>query len=97
MRYANAIRDRFFYHELLLTGVFMTSWHLESKIAQDIVDRAMDIIDINIMDAHGRIVGSGDAERIGKIHEGALLVLSQNRVLNIDVRSSAFIWCLSRY
>ncbi|ENY4946552.1 sugar diacid recognition domain-containing protein [Citrobacter farmeri] len=64
----------------------MTSWHLESKIAQDIVDRAMDIIDINIniMDAHGRIVGSGDAERIGKIHEGALLVLSQNRVLNID-------------
>ena len=64
----------------------MTSWHLDSKIAQDIVDRAMHIIDvnINIMDVHGRIIGSGDIERIGRIHEGALLVLSQNRVLNID-------------
>ena len=40
--------------------------------------RTMRIIDtnINVMDARGRIIGSGDRERIGELHEGALLVLS---------------------
>ncbi|HAW7833304.1 TPA: hypothetical protein JLL63_004178, partial [Escherichia coli] len=51
-------------------------------MAQDIVARTMRIIDtnINVMDARGRIIGSGDRERIGELHEGALLVLSQGRV-----------------
>lgn len=46
----------------------------------------MRIIDnnINVMDARGRIIGSGDRERIGELHEGALLVLSQGRVVDID-------------
>jgi carbohydrate diacid regulator len=45
----------------------------------------MRIIDtnINVMDARGRIIGSGDRERIGELHEGAL-VLSQGRVVDID-------------
>lgn len=48
--------------------------------------RTMRIIDtnINVMDARGRIIGSGDRERIGELHEGALLVLSQGRVVDID-------------
>lgn len=45
----------------------MAGWHLDTKMAQDIVARTMRIIDtnINVMDARGRIIGSGDRERIG--------------------------------
>lgn len=55
------------------------------NLAQQIVQRTMDIIDcnINIMDEKGVIIASGDISRIGKIHDGALLVLSQNRVVPI--------------
>ncbi len=40
----------------------MAGWHLDTKMAQDIVARTMRIIDtnINVMDARGRIIGSGD-------------------------------------
>lgn len=64
----------------------MAGWHLDTKMAQDIVARTMRIIDtnINVMDARGRIIGSGDRERIGELHEGALLVLSQGRVVLIS-------------
>ncbi|WP_244585338.1 CdaR family transcriptional regulator [Escherichia coli] len=64
----------------------MAGWHLDTKMAQDIVARTMRIIDtnINVMDARGRIIGSGDRDRIGELHEGALLVLSQGRVVDID-------------
>ena len=64
----------------------MAGWHLDTKMAQDIVARTMRIIDtnINVMDARGRIIGSGDRERIGELHEGGLLVLSQGRVVDID-------------
>lgn len=50
----------------------MAGWHLDTKMAQDIVARTMRIIDtnINVMDARGRIIGSGDRERIGELHEG---------------------------
>lgn len=49
----------------------MAGWHLDTKMAQDIVARTMRIIDtnINVMDARGRIIGSGDRERIGELHE----------------------------
>ena len=62
---------------------YMAGWHLDTKMAQDIVARTMRIIDtnINVMDARGRIIGSGDRERIGELHEGALLVLSQGRLV----------------
>lgn len=47
----------------------MAGWHLDTKMAQDIVARTMRIIDtnINVMDARGRIIGSGDRERIGEL------------------------------
>lgn len=59
---------------------------LNSRLAQDIVARTMQIIDcnVNIMDSKGVIIGSGDAERIGELHEGALLALSQGRSVVID-------------
>ncbi|AXF78467.1 CdaR family transcriptional regulator [Erwinia tracheiphila] len=64
----------------------MATYHLDPRLAQDIVARTMKIIDsnINVMDARGRIIGSGDSERIGEMHEGALLALSQARVVDID-------------
>jgi len=64
----------------------MAALHLDSRMAQDIVARTMRIIDsnINVMDARGKIIGSGDPERIGELHEGALLALSQGRVVDID-------------
>ncbi|WP_261653598.1 CdaR family transcriptional regulator [Erwinia mallotivora] len=64
----------------------MATYHLDARLAQDIVARAMKIIDsnVNVMDARGRIIGSGDPERIGEMHEGALLALSQARVVDID-------------
>ncbi|MDO5640601.1 MAG: sugar diacid recognition domain-containing protein [Neisseria sp.] len=65
----------------------MSVYLLDEKLAQEIVQRTMAIIgcNINIMDAKGRIIASGDAERIGQVHDGALLVLSQERVVDIDV------------
>nr|MBA2815647.1 Periplasmic serine endoprotease DegP precursor [Candidatus Pantoea persica] len=64
----------------------MATYHLDARLAQDIVARTMKIIDsnVNVMDARDRIIGSGDREHIGELHEGALLVLSQGRVVDID-------------
>lgn len=64
----------------------MNNYNLTPQLAQEIVNRTMKIINynINVMDAHAKIIGSGDLERIGEIHEGAMLVLSQKRVVSID-------------
>lgn len=58
---------------------------LDPQLAQQIVNRTMQIIDcnINVMDNKGYIIGSGDPKRIGELHEGALLVLSQKRIVTI--------------
>lgn len=59
---------------------------LDPAIAAEIVARTMRIIDynINVIDAEGCIVASGDSHRIGQIHEGALLAIAQNRTVTID-------------
>ena len=64
----------------------MSAYHLDAKLAQTIVGRTMQIIDsnINVMDARGRIIGSGDDQRLGELHEGALLSISQERIVDID-------------
>ncbi|MDX5628792.1 MULTISPECIES: CdaR family transcriptional regulator [unclassified Brenneria] len=68
----------------------MTDYYFDAKLAYSIVKRTMDIIDcnINVMDAKGRIIGSGDQDRIGEIHEGALLALTQERIVSIDDAST---------
>ena len=55
-------------------------------LAQSIVDKTMRIINcnVNIMNNRGEIIGSGDLERIGELHEGAVLAISQGRVVTID-------------
>ncbi|GAL06522.1 sugar diacid utilization regulator SdaR [Photobacterium aphoticum] len=59
---------------------------LNATIARQIVERAMKIIhhSVNVMDEHGRIIGSGDPSRLNQRHEGAILALNDNRVVEID-------------
>jgi len=64
----------------------MLAYHFDPRLAQDIVDRTMGIIDsnVNVMDGRGHIIGSGTPERLGELHEGALLVIAQGRIVDID-------------
>lgn len=64
---------------------------LDAPLAQAIVDRTMRIIDcnVNVMDHRGIIIASGQRARIGSLHEGATLVLSQGRTVEIDAALAA--------
>jgi len=59
---------------------------LNSALAQDIVTRTMKIIpyNVNVMDAHGSIVASGNPARIGELHTGAMLALAKQLPVEID-------------
>ncbi|MGF1732015.1 sugar diacid recognition domain-containing protein [Photobacterium kasasachensis] len=59
---------------------------LNATIARQIVERAKQIIrySVNVMDEHGRIIGSTDPNRLNQRHEGAVLALDDNRVVEID-------------
>ncbi|MGF1785043.1 helix-turn-helix domain-containing protein [Photobacterium swingsii] len=59
---------------------------LNATIARQIVERTMKIIrySVNVMDEQGRIIGSGDPARINQRHEGAILAINDNRVVEID-------------
>ena len=59
---------------------------LDHQLAQQIVDRTMLIIgkNINVMNHAGTIIASGDNDRIGKIHDGALLALKHGDTLEVN-------------
>ncbi len=59
---------------------------LNATIARQIVERTMKIIhySVNVMDEQGRIIGSGDPVRINQRHDGAILAINDNRVVEID-------------
>ncbi|SKA45129.1 sugar diacid recognition domain-containing protein [Enterovibrio nigricans] len=63
---------------------------LNTMIARQIVERTMKIIghSVNVMDEQGLIIGSGDLSRLHQKHEGALLALTKNRVVEIDDAAS---------
>lgn len=63
---------------------------LDHALAQDIVDRAMAILpcNVNVMDYLGIIIGSGEADRLYTRHEGAQLVLANQRVVEIDAQTA---------
>ncbi|WP_108946102.1 sugar diacid recognition domain-containing protein [Shewanella halifaxensis] len=65
-------------------------YFLDSSIARQIVQRTMKIIghNINVMNNHGVILGSGDPHRVGEIHEGALLAISQKRTVEISTKNT---------
>ncbi|MGE8207811.1 sugar diacid recognition domain-containing protein [Heyndrickxia sp. NPDC080065] len=58
---------------------------LTAKLAQQIVNRTMTIIEknINVMNNRGVIIGSGDSKRLGQLHEGALIVIKENKRVDI--------------
>ncbi|OAN16598.1 XRE family transcriptional regulator [Photobacterium jeanii] len=59
---------------------------LNATIARQIIERTMKIIpySINVMNEQGRIIGSGDPARINQRHDGAILAINDNRVVEID-------------
>ncbi|NWB47847.1 sugar diacid recognition domain-containing protein [Pseudomonas gingeri] len=66
-------------------------FELSHELAQNIVDRAMAILpcNVNVMDSQGLILGSGEHERIDTRHEGAQLVLANQRIVELDESSAA--------
>lgn len=65
-------------------------YFLDASIARQIVQRTMKIIghNINVMNNHGVILGSGDRHRVGETHEGALLAISQKRTVEISTKNT---------
>ncbi len=63
---------------------------LSTALAQDIVTRTMRIIpyNVNVMDANGSIIASGNPARIGELHAGALLALAKKLTVEIDHASA---------
>lgn len=65
-------------------------FELDQDIAQEIVDQAMSILphNVNVMDGQGLILGSGEPGRVLTRHEGAVLVLTGNRAVEIDAAAA---------
>ncbi|REG83875.1 sugar diacid recognition domain-containing protein [Marinomonas pollencensis] len=63
---------------------------LDHAIAMQIVSRTMAILDynVNVMNSQGTILGSGDKQRIGTVHEAALLAITHNRIVEIKQDAS---------
>lgn len=63
---------------------------LSPSLAHDIVTRTMRIIpfNVNVMDAGGVILASGDRGRIGELHDGALLALARRATVEVDAASA---------
>lgn len=63
---------------------------LSTALAQDIVTRTMRIIpyNVNVMDANGSIIASGNPARLGELHAGALLALAKKLTVEIDEASA---------
>lgn len=59
---------------------------LNDALAHQIVSRAMKILSfsVNVMDERGLIIASGNPERLHQRHEGAVLALTENRVVEIS-------------
>jgi len=59
---------------------------IDHHIAQKIVDRSMKIIghNVNVMNHHAIIVGSGDADRIDQLHEGAQQALNAKAEIDFN-------------
>jgi carbohydrate diacid regulator len=64
---------------------------LSTELAQDIVSRTMKIIpyNVNVMDANGSILASGNPARIGELHTGAMLALAKQLTVEIDAASAS--------
>jgi carbohydrate diacid regulator len=68
-----------------LKGVLILSRWLTHELAQEIVNKMMEDIpySINIMDEKGIIIGSGNKNRIGTLHKGAVKALESGAIVEI--------------
>jgi len=59
---------------------------LDYQLAQQIVDRTMSIIgnNINVMNHAGTIIASGDANRLGEQHDGAMLAIKHGDTVEVN-------------
>lgn len=64
----------------------MNQYFLTKKLAQQIVDKTMQVIqyNINIFDINGTIIGSGEPDRLGQIHHGALMAITLNKTIHVN-------------
>lgn len=64
---------------------------LSQTLAQEIVERAMRILpgNVNVMDASGLIIGSGDPTRLFSHHAGARQVIAEGRAVALDASAAA--------
>ncbi|MEG0279187.1 MAG: sugar diacid recognition domain-containing protein [Morganella sp. (in: enterobacteria)] len=69
----------------------MTPARLDQRTARLIVQRTMQILSysVNVMNAQGVIIASGDPQRVNQRHEGAVLALTENRIVEIDEATAA--------
>ncbi|ASR45214.1 sugar diacid utilization regulator [Paenibacillus kribbensis] len=60
-------------------------FQISEKQAQDIVDKMMKDIpyNINIMNERGIIIGSGESERVGTVHQGAVQALETGKMIEV--------------
>ncbi|OZB12426.1 MAG: hypothetical protein B7X58_11550 [Marinobacter sp. 34-60-7] len=63
---------------------------LDQATAQRIVDRAMPIIghSVNVMTPEGIIIASGDAQRVGEVHQAAIIVARTGDALVLDLHQA---------
>lgn len=63
---------------------------MNAELARDITNRTMKIIpfNVNVMDANGTILASGNPLRIGELHAGALLALARKTTVEIDAKAA---------
>jgi len=64
---------------------------LDAELAQQIVDKTQGILDanINVMDIQGVIIASGDRQRLGRLHDGAVLALKRQTEVEITQDSDS--------
>lgn len=64
---------------------------LTHEVAQTIVNRTMNILpyNINVMNADGVIIGSGDLDRIGTTHEVAKEIVGVNQAMEVKVEEES--------
>ena len=63
---------------------------LSTKLAKIIVERTMNVVNYNIIITNtlGIIIASGDTDRIGTIHEGAIIALKRKSEFNVSEHQS---------
>jgi carbohydrate diacid regulator len=68
--------------------------YLNKELAQEIVVRTMEIIDhnINVMNDKGKIIGSGDKDRIEQIHGGAMFVIEKQADFEIGEAEASHLY-----